>query len=129
MEGLLAFNSKEAFTRVIHPQARIDSVMSEIPEPQRPIPQYTINWMLGMTGVWGVVFSIVALAMRGRNWALGVSVAVGSLAVFMLVCASFFAVVWVCSAAGNAKKTKSGSDNLHIVDDGNLNSFNSRSNG
>jgi hypothetical protein len=120
---------KEAFAHFNCPRARTDNLMSEIPEPQRPIPQYTIRWMLGMTSVWGVIFSIVALAMRGHIWALGISVAVGSLAVFMLACASLFAVVWVFSAPGDSKETKSASDRLQIADDGSLNSFNNSGKG
>jgi|WetSurMetagenome_2_1015567.scaffolds.fasta_scaffold1304847_1 hypothetical protein len=81
--------------------------MPEIPEPQKPIPQYTIRWMLAMTTVCAIVCSIVALAMQGHYWAFGVSVAIVSLVLFMLVGAMLFTVVWICSAIGSARDVKS----------------------
>jgi hypothetical protein len=71
--------------------------MVEVPVPQKPIPQYTIRWMLGLMTGCGVVFSIVALAMRGHNWALAISIGVGALVLFMTVGALLFSVVWIFS--------------------------------
>jgi hypothetical protein len=72
-------------------------MMPEVPAPQKPIPQYTIRGMLGVTTGCAVLFSIVALAMRGYHWALGISVAVGVLALFLIVCAALFVLVWIGS--------------------------------
>jgi hypothetical protein len=69
-------------------------MMSEIPAPQKPIPQFTIRWMLGLMTGWAVVFSIVALALQGHLWALGISVGLGALVLFMLIGALLFIVVW-----------------------------------
>ena len=76
--------------------------MAEIPVPQKPIPQFTIRGLMGITTGCAVVFSIVALAMRGYLWALGVSVAIGSLVLFMLVSAGLFAIVWIFSVVGSS---------------------------
>ncbi|MFZ5829374.1 MAG: hypothetical protein ACOY3P_04770 [Planctomycetota bacterium] len=61
------------------------------------IPQFTIRWMLGLTAVAAVFFSIVALATRGHYWAVGVSAAVGTLVVLMLVYAAFFCFVSIAA--------------------------------
>jgi hypothetical protein len=71
--------------------------MADIPVPQKPIPQYTIRWMLGLMTGWAVVFSIVALAIRGHTWALCVSVGIGGVALFMIVGGALFSVVWFLS--------------------------------
>jgi hypothetical protein len=85
--------------------------MAEIPEPQKPIPQFTIRWMLGLMTGWAVVFSIVALAMRGHFWALGISVGVGVLVLFMLVGALLFSVVWFFSLFISTKKPQPNAGN------------------
>ena len=77
--------------------------MSEIPAPQKPIPQFTIRWLLGLMTVCGVVFSIVALAMRGHFWALGISVALGTLVLFMLIAACLFLIVWLFTGFGASR--------------------------
>ena len=61
------------------------------------IPQFSIRWLLGVTAVVAVVFSIVGMATRGSHWAAGVSIAVGSLVVLMLVHVLSFGLVWVFS--------------------------------
>ncbi|MBN2473307.1 MAG: hypothetical protein JXB62_01765 [Pirellulales bacterium] len=67
-------------------------------EPPRPlIPQFSIRWMLTVTAGCAVVFSVFGLAIRGSQWAAGVSLAVVSLAVLMLVQAGMFGVVWMWS--------------------------------
>ena len=79
--------------------------MSEIPAPQKPIPQFTIRWMLGLMTVWAMIFSIVALAMRGHLWALGISVGLGTLVVFMLIGAFLFSLVWIASLFGSSRNS------------------------
>jgi hypothetical protein len=61
------------------------------------IPQFSLRWLLAFTAVCAVVFSIAGLAIRGHGWAIGVSVAVGALAVTMLVHAAVFGLVWLFS--------------------------------
>ena len=61
------------------------------------IPQYTIRWMLGLTTVCAVIFSVFAMAMRGNGLALGVSLAIVSLVLVFLVHAAIFGLVWLFS--------------------------------
>jgi hypothetical protein len=62
------------------------------------IPQFSIRWLLAVTAVCAVVFSVFGLAVRGQLWAVGVSAAVLSLVVAMFVYAALFTGVWVFSA-------------------------------
>ena len=62
------------------------------------IPQYTIRWLLGLTTVCAVIFSIFALALRGSSAAAAVSIAIAALVVVALVHIALFALVWVFSA-------------------------------
>lgn len=57
------------------------------------LPQFSIRWLLGATAICAAVFSIIALAVRGHGWAIGVSVALGSLAVTAVLYALLSAVV------------------------------------
>lgn len=61
------------------------------------IPQFSIRWLLGLTVVCAVIFSIVGLAVRGSRWAMGVSIGIGSLVLLMAVYAGMFFLVWVFS--------------------------------
>jgi hypothetical protein len=63
------------------------------------IPQYSIRWLLGVTAVCAVVFAFFGAAVRGHLWAVGVSVAVGSLAAAMFAYAGLFTLVWLFSLA------------------------------
>ena len=63
------------------------------------IPQFSVRWLLGVTTACAVVFSIVALAVRGSAWAAAVSVGIGSLVILVLVHGLLFAVVWAFSVA------------------------------
>jgi hypothetical protein len=66
-------------------------------EPQPLIPQYSIRWMLAVTAVCAVVFSVMGLAVRGHHWALGVSIAVRAVGGMMVVNAAIFGLVWIFS--------------------------------
>jgi hypothetical protein len=61
------------------------------------IPQFSIRWLLALTTVCAVIFSIVGLAVRGHAWAAGVSVGIGAVVVLALVYGSLFALVWMFS--------------------------------
>jgi hypothetical protein len=63
------------------------------------IPQFTIRWLLGVTALSAVLFTIVGLAVRGSAWAQGVSAALVALALAMLVYALLFAMVWLIAEA------------------------------
>jgi len=62
------------------------------------IPQFTIRWLLVLTAVCAVAFSLFGLAVQGKPWAIGVSVGIGAVAIAFLVQAGAFAVVWLFSA-------------------------------
>ncbi len=59
------------------------------------IPQFSIRWLLAVTAGCAVVFSVFGLAARGSLWAAGVSIAVGSLVLLLLVHAAAFGLLWV----------------------------------
>ena len=65
------------------------------------IPQYTIRWLLAVMAACAVVFSIFVLAVRGSPWARGVaqgvSVAILSLVIVLLVHAFVFTLLWLFS--------------------------------
>ena len=86
--------------------------MTQPPEPKRTlIPQYSIRWMLSVTALAAVVFSFVALGIRGNSWALAVAVAVAGLVILMAAYALAFGAVWVfslISSSAGRKKDRSG---------------------
>ncbi len=61
------------------------------------IPQFSIRWLLGVTAVCAVFFSIVGLGVRGHAWAAAVSIGIGSLVILAVVYALLFALVWAFS--------------------------------
>lgn len=73
------------------------------------IPQFSLRWLLGVTAICSVVFSIVALAIRGQGWAIGVSVAVCSLVVVMAVYGALFGIVWLVSLVQGTMPKRGGS--------------------
>lgn len=61
------------------------------------IPQFSIRLLLVVMTACAGVFSIVALGVQGHMWAVGISVALGALALVMLVYALMFGLVWTLS--------------------------------
>jgi hypothetical protein len=59
------------------------------------IPQFSLRWLLTVTGMLAVVFLIFAQAAQGHGWAVGVSLAVCMLVAVMLVHGLLFFLVWV----------------------------------
>lgn len=59
------------------------------------VPQFTIRWLLVLTAVLAGVFSIVGLAVRGREWAQGISAGFVALVAGMVVYAALFALAWL----------------------------------
>ena len=66
------------------------------------IPQFSLRWLLALTTVCAVVFSIVGLAVRGSQWAVAVSVGIGSAVVVIVIYGLVFALVWVFSVVMSA---------------------------
>ncbi|MHB8899912.1 MAG: hypothetical protein ACYC6Y_14290 [Thermoguttaceae bacterium] len=65
------------------------------------LPQYSIRLMLGITAALAAVFSVVGLAVRGQEWAIGVSMGMAGLAVAMVTYAVFFGILWVFSVVAS----------------------------
>ena len=65
------------------------------------IPQFTIRRLLAIITACSVVFLVLARAVSGDTWAIGVSASVGTLVLIMFVNAGLFATVWVCQQAGS----------------------------
>ena len=71
--------------------------MQQVENRRVLVPQFSLRWLLAVTTVCGVVFSIVALGLRGHTWAAGVSIGILSLVVLALVYALVFAIAWLFS--------------------------------
>jgi len=71
------------------------------------IPQFSLRWLLAVTTVCAVIFSVMGLAVRGSHWAAAVSIAVGSLVVAAMVYALLFAMVWLFSVITSLPGRKS----------------------
>jgi len=61
------------------------------------IPQFSLRWVLGITAAFGLLSLVLALARGGSNWAMGVTIAVASLALTMLIHGGMFFLVWLFS--------------------------------
>jgi len=72
--------------------------MSELPVPQKPIPQYTLRWLLGAMVVCAMFSSVVALAIQGHVWALAISVGVAAAVTVFVTGAVLFLAVWAFSS-------------------------------
>jgi hypothetical protein len=74
------------------------------------IPQFSIRWLLGLTAVCAVVFSVFSLALQGSFWAVGLSAAILSLGAAMIAYAAMFTLVWAFSllSFARAKRTTGG---------------------
>ena len=59
------------------------------------IPRFSIRWLLIVTAVFAAFFFLVSVAVRGEPWAIAVSVALGSLALLVVIHAGFFLVAWL----------------------------------
>ncbi len=72
------------------------------------VPQFSIRWLLGVTAVAAVIFSIVALGVRGHHWAAAVSVGLLALAMSIGLYGLLFFVVWVFSVAAAGRVASPG---------------------
>jgi hypothetical protein len=61
------------------------------------IPQFTIRWLMAVTAVCAVIFSIVAMGIRGHTWAACLSVAMAAAVILSLTYAGLFGLVWLFS--------------------------------
>ena len=58
------------------------------------IPRFSLGWIFSATTVLAVFFLVVALAVDGKPWAVGVSVALSSLVVIAVIHAFMFFLIW-----------------------------------
>jgi hypothetical protein len=72
------------------------------------IPQFTIRWLLGVTAVCAVIFSIVAIGVRGTMWAAAVALGLGSLVVLMAIHAGLFGLTWGIGALLSLRRGRRG---------------------
>lgn len=72
------------------------------------IPQFTTRFLLKLTTALAAFSWVLASAVRGQPWAIGVSSALGFVALFLLLSGSSLALVW--AAAGLAARRRRGKE-------------------
>jgi hypothetical protein len=75
------------------------------------IPQFTLRRLLALTAVCGGVFLVLSQAVAGSAWAIGVSVAIGSLVAVFAAYAAVFGGVWILTLLplGRDRRRQAGS--------------------
>ncbi len=68
------------------------------------LPRFTIGRLLQITLVCGVISLVASYGVRGAEWAAGLTIAVGSLLVAMLIYAVFFCVAWWISRLRHSQR-------------------------
>jgi len=63
------------------------------------IPRFSIRWLLGLTTFSAVVSLILAQAVRGRPWALGVMAGVWCLVIVAVLFVGSFLAAWLVAQA------------------------------
>ena len=71
--------------------------MQQPEKKQILIPQYSLRWLLALPALFAVILPFFGLAVAGKQWAAGISIAIVSLAIVLLVHAAVFGVVWTFS--------------------------------
>jgi hypothetical protein len=69
------------------------------------IPQFSLRWLLAITTIAALVFSIVALAVHGSRWAEAVSIGMFALVLLAVIHVVFFVVVWSISTAAQRRRS------------------------
>jgi hypothetical protein len=59
------------------------------------LPRFTIRAILVMVTIAAIVFVVAGMAYRGQIWAWGVTIAIISAAITLLVQAAWFGMVWL----------------------------------
>ena len=65
--------------------------------PSPLLPQYSLRWLLLVTTACAVLFSVFGFAVQGNKAAIGISVAVLSLGLLLVVFALAFLLLWIVS--------------------------------
>ena len=58
------------------------------------LPRYSLRWILVLLSLSSVFFLVLAVAVRGHAWAIGVSVGIASLFLAFLLYALLFLMAW-----------------------------------
>jgi hypothetical protein len=66
------------------------------------LPQFTLRWLLAFLTASAAISLIFSLALRGRHWAVAISISIVSLLAILLVQALVFCLVWLCGVAAGA---------------------------
>ena len=64
------------------------------------IPRFSLRQLMAVTTVSALFCYVIAMATRGHQWALAISVAVSSVLLALVVHASLFAVAWLLALVG-----------------------------
>ena len=59
------------------------------------IPRFTLRWLLGLMVVAGLISLVLAQAVHGNAWAIGLVIGLSSLALVFVAHASVFVVAWL----------------------------------
>ena len=70
------------------------------------IPRYTIRWLLGLTTFCAAGSLVLAAAVRGEAWAIGVAVGLGSLVLLALLHMGAFLMAWSISRIGSVSTSQ-----------------------
>jgi hypothetical protein len=62
------------------------------------IPRFTVRWLLVLMACCAVYAFVVSLAVTGRTWAVGISLAIGSILLTFVLHAAAFCSAWGVSA-------------------------------
>lgn len=73
------------------------------------IPRFSIRWLLGLTTISAVVSLVLASAVRGRPWALGVMAGVWSLVIVALLFVGSFLGAWFVAQVRGVLSAPTGS--------------------
>ncbi len=65
--------------------------------PSPLLPQYSLRWLLLVTTACAVLFSVFGFAVQGNKAAIGISVAVLSLGLLLLIFGLLFLLLWIVS--------------------------------
>jgi hypothetical protein len=60
-------------------------------------PQFSLRWLLGATTAFGAFSLVLSFAAAGHGWATAIAVAVGFLALAVVVYVAMFFIVWLFS--------------------------------
>jgi hypothetical protein len=70
------------------------------------VPRFTIRTLLLILTVGALVSIIAGFAIRGQQWAWGITIGLLSLAFTALVHAAWFGVVWIISRVSSQQQEK-----------------------